>query len=135
MSVFPDWQRYAVHQQRPKTGCIPTGYEMILRSAGRHVDYASFQDEFDLDKNWKPGDTFLNNFESVAAAVRARYPDVVLRSEAFPKGDGVSKLAFVEKHLSMKRPLLVSVAQTPFGGDGWHIMPVVDMDHDSLTLL
>ena len=32
-SVFPGWQQFAVHQRRAATGCIPTGYEMLLRAA------------------------------------------------------------------------------------------------------
>jgi hypothetical protein len=56
MSAFPDWQGCIVKQKRRETGCIPTGYEMILRAAGiNHVTFDTFQDEFDLDKNLKPG--------------------------------------------------------------------------------
>ena len=136
MSVFPDWHLHAVHQRRTETGCIPTGYELILRTVGAQgVDFAAFQDEFDLDCNRKPHEPFLNNFESVAAAVKAKHPEVKFRSASFPKGEGTKKLAFIEQHLRKKRPLLVSVAMVPFGGKGWHIMPVVDMDTDSLTFL
>lgn len=57
MSVFPNWQNFAVHQRRSRSGCIPTGYEMILRAAAADgVDFAKFQDDFDLDINlesWK----------------------------------------------------------------------------------
>ena len=50
MSVFPDWEKYAVHQRKPDTGCIPTGYEMLLRAAGiAGIDFQTFQEEFDLD--------------------------------------------------------------------------------------
>jgi hypothetical protein len=37
--------------------------------------------------------------------------------------------------ISRKTPILISLALDPFGGKGWHIMPVVDSSTDSLTLL
>jgi hypothetical protein len=136
VSVFPDWRSFAVPQRRLATGCIPTGYEMILRAAGAQgIDFAAFQDQFDLDKVRQPHEPYRNNFESVAAAVQVRYPSVSFKVARFTRGDGASKLRFVEEHVSHKRPLLISLAQTPFGGGGWHIMPVVDMDDHTLTLL
>ena len=50
MSVFPEWEKYAVPQRRQLSGCIPTGYEMLLRAAEvPDIDFDTFQDEFDLD--------------------------------------------------------------------------------------
>lgn len=136
MSVFPDWQSFAVPQRRLATGCIPTGYEMILRAAGvQGIDFASFQDQFDLDAARQPHEPYRNNFESVAAAVQARYPSVRFSVARFAQCDGAGKLRFVEEQVSQRRPLLISLAQSPFGGGGWHIMPVVDMDDSILTLL
>lgn len=135
-SVFPDWQKYAVDQRRPHSGCIPTGYEMILRSVGaKNVDFPSFQDDFDLDKDLKPGDRPKNNFESVAASVRSKYPAVRFCRVGFDQGKGTDKLAFVEKRLASGQPVLVSIANEPCGGKGWHIMPVVDATDDDLILL
>jgi hypothetical protein len=136
MSAFPDWQGYIVKQKRQETGCIPTGYEMILRAAGiNHVAFDTFQDEFDLDKNLKPGDSPRNNFESVAHAIETKYPDVRFQHIGFEKCDGRKKLEVVERMISQKIPVLISLALDPFGGRGWHIMPVVDSSTDSLTLL
>ena len=136
MSAFPNWQQYAIVQRRPETGCIPTGYEMILRAAGaQNIDFATFQDDFDLDKNRQPHEPFRNNFVSVADAVRARYPNVVFAERSFVKGSGAEKLKFVEQHLAKKQPLLISLANAAFGGSGWHIMPAVDMNQDTLILL
>jgi hypothetical protein len=87
MSVFPDWQKFAVPQRRQVTGCIPTGYEMILRAAGAAgIDLAQFQDDFDLDKDLVPPQAPRNNFKSVAAAVAARYPAVVFEVVEFGPG-------------------------------------------------
>ena len=136
MSAFPDWQKYAVKQKRNETGCIPTGYEMILRAADcKNVNFETFQDEFDLDKNLRLGERPQNNFESVADAVKTKYPDIQFKHIGFEKGEGQKKLAAVEKMISQKLPVLISLALAPFGGRGWHIMPVVDSNEGSLTLL
>ena len=85
MSAFPDWPKFVVKQKRPASGCIPTGYEMILRAAGvKNVNFTTFQDDFDLDQNAKPGDQGKNNFDSVAKAVQAKYPHVHLKKRDFP---------------------------------------------------
>jgi hypothetical protein len=50
MPELPGWRNFAVEQRRPATGCIPTGFEMLVRAAGlADVDLSSFQDDFDLD--------------------------------------------------------------------------------------
>jgi hypothetical protein len=63
VTVFPDWQKYAVPQRYPLTGCIPTGYEIILRARGIDgIDYTTFQERFDLDKDLPEGAPQGNNF-------------------------------------------------------------------------
>ena len=131
MSAFPNWQLYAVKQKRPETGCIPTGYEMLLRAAGAQgIAYDTFQDEFDLDQC---GGTPRNHFVSVGDAIKRKYPNIEYVCEPFPKGKGAEKLARVEERIQARQPVLISLAQSPHGG--WHIMPVVDSDQLSLTLL
>ncbi len=136
MSVFPGWQQFAVHQQREKTGCIPTGYEMILRAAGaKGIDFDRFQDDFDLEKDLPDNAPRVNHFHTVAEAVNAKYPQVQFRHRGFAKDDGAGKLAFIESQLAAGSPILVSVSNAIFGQPGWHIMPVVDADADNLILL
>lgn len=133
MSVFPDWQKHAVHQRRAQTGCIPACYEMLLRAAGvPGIDLATFQDDFDLDRNGGPPQ---NNFHSVADGIQKRYPHVEFCRESFKKGDGKTKLARVEELISQKRPVLVSITNEPKGKPGWHIMAVVGATDTDLTLL
>lgn len=133
MSAFPDWQKYAVRQRRPNTGCIPTCYEIILRAARvTGIAYESFQDDFDLDQH---RGTPRNNFESVAEAIHRKYPFVEFACESFAKGNGDEKLARIECFLAHRRPVIVSLANAPFGGRGWHIMVVVDATEEALTLL
>lgn len=133
MSVFPNWQKFAVHQRRDKTGCIPTCYEMMLRAADiKNVNLNDFQDEFDLDIQ---DGAISNNFHSVAKAVTQKYPFIEFGYELFQKGDGVKKLNRVEKLIEQKKIVLVSITNAPDGGNGWHIMPVVDSSDQILTLL
>jgi hypothetical protein len=100
VSVFPDWQQFAVHQRREKTGCIPTGYEMILRSAGAQgVDFRSFQDDFDLEKDLADNAPRVNHFGSVAKAVSARSPAIVFAFKSFPKTDGAENSLLLKPNL------------------------------------
>lgn len=134
MSIFPGWKKYAVCQKRPESGCIPTGYEMLLRAAEvETIDFDSFQDEFDLDKNIKQGEIPKNNFVSVANMIRIKYPFVLINIRTFPSGE--EKLKFIEDCLSNHRLVLISLSLTPFRHSGWHIMPVVDADQENLLLL
>ena len=134
MSAFPDWQKYMVKQKRPATGCISTGFEMILRAAGvKNIDFTTFQDEFDLDQNLKPGEHGRNNFDSVAEAVKAKYPQIQFKKGVYAKGEGSKKLAAVEGMVLSGKPVLISLTLRPEGG--WHIMPVVDLTANILTLL
>ena len=129
MSAFPNWQKYAVAQKRPATGCIPTAYELLLRASNASgIDFSTFQDDFDLDRN---GGAPQNNFASVAAAVQGKYPSVNFKVREFMSG--AEKLEFVERRLEAKQPTIVALTLESKGG--WHIMPVVDADQDSLTLL
>lgn len=135
-SAFPDWIRFAVRQRRAMSGCIPTGYEILLRAAGvEGVDLDSFQDEFDLDQDLAAGMQPRNNFESVAQAVKAKYPHLSFRRIGFKTG--ADKLAFVEARIAQQQPVLVSLslAGVQLGALGWHIMPVVDASAKQLTLL
>jgi hypothetical protein len=137
MRELPEWRHFAVQQRRPASGCIPTGYEMLVRADGlSNVDLNSFQDDFDLDKDLGPGDLPRNNFESVASAVQAKYPHVRFRAVHFPRGRGNEKLALIESYFASNRAILVSLALHGAGlGWGFHIMPVVGDDEDELLLL
>jgi hypothetical protein len=134
MSIFPGWEKYAVRQKRPESGCIPTGYEMLLRAAEvENISFDSFQDEFDLDKDRKPGEIPKNNFLSVADVIHAKYPSIIINIKTFPSGE--EKLSFIEDCLSNHRLVLISLSLVPFGFKDWHIMPVVDANQENLLLL
>jgi len=110
---------------------------MLLRAADvQGVDLDSFQDEFDLDQDIAKGVPPRNNFDSVADAVRAKYPHLVFKTVSF--STGADKLAFIEEMIAAQhRPVLVSLFMGAVfqGSAGWHIMPVVEASDDELTLL
>lgn len=136
MSAFPNWQSFAVPQRRLETGCIPTGYEFLARAAQiTGIDFTTFQDEFDLDKDkdFSAGDQPENHFNSVATAVQKKYPQLVYECISFDSGE--KKIQFIEEQIADQHPVLLSLAMTPLNGSGWHIMPVVDSDDQNFTLL
>jgi hypothetical protein len=137
MTVFPNWQQYAVQQRRPLTGCIPTGYEIILRATGAtDINYEAFQDQFDLDRDLALNVPMRNNFQSVADAVRDVYPQIDFRRREFLQENGHKKLEFIEQQISQLRPILVSLFMGMYQGRiAFHIMPVVDADDGHLFLL
>ena len=136
MSTFPNWYTFAVPQRRLATGCIPTGYEFLARAAQiSAIDFATFQDEFDLDKekDFSAGDQCENHFNSVANAVQKKYPKLVYECISFDSGD--KKFQFIDEQIARQHPVLLSLAMAPLNGSGWHIMPVVDSDDLNFTLL
>ncbi len=136
MSAFPDWKKYVVPQRRPESGCIPTGYEILLRAVGvEGIDYAAFQDDFDLDKDRSDNELPRNNFQSVSELIQRKYPHVQFTIKNFPDDAGNEKVAFIEHSLNNKRLVLIALNMAVFGYRSWHIMPVVDMDEATFLLV
>lgn len=115
---------------------------MLLRAAHiSGVDFHSFQDDFDLDKDkdFDAGDEPENNFNSVAALVGARYPNVTFKCDSFDSGN--DKVAFIDKQIKSQRLVLISLYTeyteplTLNRKRGWHIVPVVDADDSKFTVL
>src|SRR6266536_23387 len=114
MSTFPNWQEYVVAQRRPNSGCIPTGYEMLLRAANvKGIDFSTVQEDFDFDKNLQNNDFPKNNFELVANAINERYSHVHFRVDVFSKGAGLDKLHFVENSINHQQLVLISLNMQP----------------------
>ena len=135
MSAFPNWKNFVVVQRRPATGCIPTGYEMILRSCGAEgINFESFQDDFDLDINLGNGQSEpRNNFGSVASEIQKKYGWLKFDQKSF--SSGLEKVAFIDTKLASQQPVLVSVSLEAAGSAGWHIMPIVDSTEDQYLFL
>ena len=130
MSAFPDWEKHVVIQRNRETGCIPTGYEILLRAAGKEIPCNNFQERFDQDSPRK------NNFKSVATAVQKLYSHLQFEHQDFAQDQGSEKLKFIEAQIALCQPVLVSLAMEPFGArpGTYHIMPVVNSTDGDLHL-
>lgn len=136
MSLFTNWNQFAVHQRRAQTGCVPTCYEMLLRSKNAQgINLATFQDDFDLDVNLPTGVAPVNNFDTVAGAVKFKYPNVIFRRKCFSKGRGADKIAFIRQNLSASNIILLSLWQGTIGTPNWHTMPLIGIEPAKLLAL
>jgi len=117
-------------QKNPLTGCIPAGIEWVIRFLGiKDVDVVTFQEDFDLQKNGRSE----NNFRTIASAVNERYPFLKLKIEEFTTG--IEKLQRIKDLIEQNMPCLISLNIEPFGGRGWHIIPVISVETDTIGLL
>ena len=116
MSQLLNWNKTVV-VQRHESGCIPTGYEWLIRYLKiQGVNLETFQEDFDLGQD--------NSFDSVSAKIRNVYPTINIKVESFAKG--IDKVNRIKSLLDEQKPCLISLALG--NGQGWHIMPVVRID-------
>ena len=130
MDLSKELPDFVVQQRNPQSGCIPSGYEMLLRAGNvAGIGFESFQEDFDLGIE-------RNDFGSVAHAIMEGYPDVHLAHKPFDRGDGKRKLEFIEEFSNRGQPVLMSLYLMPFfGANACHIMLVVNSDEQNITLL
>ncbi|MGQ0505897.1 MAG: hypothetical protein ACT4TC_11325, partial [Myxococcaceae bacterium] len=62
-------------------------------------------------------------------------PSRVLLLVGVPPGDVYAAHSTLSVTLAGTVATLISLSNAPFGGSGWHIMPVVDSNETELTLL
>ena len=135
--VFPNWREHVVRQRDVKNGCIPTGYEILIRAAGRanEVEIDSFQEDFDFGAD--------ANFKNISQAVTIRYPHVTFVHRSFDTG--AEKLAILEDRFQNRRPTLIAlpkaVQRLNTLRDGLvevahccHIVPIVKADAQTITV-
>lgn len=128
MPELRNWNTTLVIQRDPELGCIPAGYEWLIRYMGiKGVDFNHFQEEFNLQAQGKAE----NNFDSVAKAVELGYPYVRIKWKSFKNGS--DKVSFVEDLIVRNTACLISLALSPRGG--WHIVPVIGFDLHDLRLI
>ena len=108
MAQLFDWPKTVV-PQRHESGCIPTGYEWLIRYLKiQGVNLETFQEDFDLGQD--------NSFDSVSAKIRSVYPTINIKVQSFTKGiDKVNRIKFL---LEEQKPCLISLALGR--GQGWH---------------
>ena len=110
------WEKNAV-VQRSANSCVATGFEYLLRSAGiQGIDYATFQDEFDLG-------VALNSYPTVARAIERRYPNVRFAWSDFKRSE--ESMQFIERSIDEGRPIVLGLPGSP---TSTHIVPVLGYD-------
>jgi len=82
MSELSHW-RDVIVPQRYETGCVPTGYEWLIRYLGiERVELDTFQEDFDLQRVHQG----MNSFASIADRIRSRYPFIDIHIVSFDQG-------------------------------------------------
>ena len=128
----PNWIAALSEQEKRATGCIPWSYEWMLRYKATGIDLSNFQQEFDLQAAGKEP----NHFSSIAKAVSAKHPSIEFEWKVFPKGKGDEKLQELEKKVTAGNLCAYSLPLAALGMQtGWHIMPVVVIDDDHVTMV
>lgn len=122
MPELLNWNKALVVQRDPILGCIPTGYEWMLRVCDfPEINFDRFQDEFNIQATGIAD----NNFHTIAQAVQNRYPVVRIAHRDFQ--NGIEKVEFVKHLVGNGIPCLLSLTLNPNGG--WHIMPIIYIDN------
>jgi hypothetical protein len=123
MAELLDWNKTVV-SQRHESGCIPAGYEWLIRYLKiQGVNLEIFQEGFDLGEG--------NGFESVSTKIRSVYPTIKIKVEIFTKG--IDKVNRIKSILEEQKPCLISLALG--NGQGWRIMPIVRIDENAIQLI
>lgn len=127
MAKLDGYNNTLVIQRNRRTGCIPSGIEWMARYMKVHeVDCISFQEDFDLEARGEK----CNGFETVPPAVSMNYPQIATTPRGFENAD--DKIACIRATISQGLPCLVSLWQE---GNGFHVVPVVEADDTSITVL
>lgn len=129
--ILAGYESVVVLQRQPHTGCVPSAIEWMARYKGALdlAAYEGFQERFDLTRQGG-----ANDFESVAAAVRQVFPRVRLRRlPDFHSAD--DKLNAIRDCLEKQQPVVMSLALPRVDGTNYHVVPVVECDSESVTVL
>jgi hypothetical protein len=75
MTQLFEWNKTIV-LQRHESGCVPTGYEWLIRYLKiQGVNLETFQEDFDLEQN--------NSFDRVSTKIRSVYPAINIKVRYF----------------------------------------------------
>ncbi len=109
--------------QRQKLGCIPSGYEWMIRFAKiEDVDLDNFQEDFDLQEKGLGNNSFI----PIGDAIQKKYPQIKIEIKDFVYGQ--EKIEFIKNIILEQNPCLISV---PNGYGDYHVMPVIGFNDDS----
>lgn len=128
MPELQNWNKYLV-SQRHQLGCIPAGFEWMIRYAAiEYVELEKFQEDFNLQARGE-GE---NNFESIVKAVSEQYPYIRFQYKIFATGE--EKTEFIRYTNKREIPCLISLTLKQEGGL-WHMMPVYYIDDGVIRVI
>ncbi len=120
------WKDIVVEQRKPDEGCIPTGYEWLIKYHGiQGVNFKTFQDDFNFHPN--------NSFLYVSRMIMAKYPKIKIQVKDFP--NGTEEIKFVRDLIEHDIPCLVVVIGEAGGKANGHSVPVVAIDNAQVTVI
>lgn len=127
MAELSHWKDIVVPQRHILTGCIPTGYEWMIRYLGiEGVDLETFQEDFDLELRSEGS----NSFRPIAEKIKEKYNHIDIETKGFQ--DGKKKIEAIKHLIQDDIPCLISMAK-PYGG--YHIAPVVYADDTKIKVV
>lgn len=137
MVELTHWKSIVIPKRRD-TGCIPTGYEWMIRYLDvKDVDFNTFQEDFDFG-------TDKNSFESISSSIHSRYQHVKIKIETFGKGHGLAKVKTVRKLIEDDIPCLMVLNLVEYqinenvrtqAPNSCNVMPVIRVDDDVVALV
>jgi hypothetical protein len=132
MAELSHWKDVIVVQRNLQTGCIPTGYEWMIKYLGiEKVDFCGFQDEFDFLRR------VTNSFETIKngigfQGIEGRYPHIMIKIKN-DFANGLEKVSYIRGLIEKDIPCLISIAPTPQGR--WHCPVVVYVDDIKMRVI
>lgn len=111
-----------VVKQREELGCIPSGYEWMIRFAKiEDVDLNNFQEEFNLQERGLA----KNSFMPIGDAIQKKYPQIKIEVKDFINGQ--EKIEFIKNLIMKQNPCLISMPTANLAG--YHIQPITGFDN------
>jgi len=138
MPELKNWENNLVIQRDTELGCIPAGYEWMIRMLGiEGVKLDDFQEKFNLERKTKGHENEIkNNFESVANAVMQKYPQVKITYKKFNGKPGREKIAKIEELINANTPCLISIAYLINPNTvAYHTVPAIYIDSKKLKVI
>jgi hypothetical protein len=126
MTELSDWKNIVVVQQDPQFGCIPCGFEWMIRYKGIEGLKNTFQKDVSLGRN--------NSFDSVAIEVKKQYPQIIVKHQDFH--DGERTVGFIRNHIEKNLPCLIVYPKMNVSGklEG-HAVPVVFVNGETIKVI
>ncbi len=126
MKELSNWQNIVIPQQDPEFGCIPCGFEWMIRYKGIDELKTTFQKDVSLKQN--------NSFESVAIEVKKQYPEIIIQHKDFH--DGKLTVEFIREHTEKNIPCMIVYPRIDAVGKlVGHAAPIVGINSETIKVI